>query len=283
MSYSITDILAVIVSYNPDRTLIDNVNALLKQVGKVVIFDNGSADSDAKRVLDELQEKIKVIRFADNCGIPARLSEALELANSEGYSLLLSMDQDTVLNDNCVRQMIGILNRDSSIVSVGPNRKGITSKEGYVITDYLITSGNLLVVDVSRKLDVFWDKLFIDLVDIETSLYIRSKGFKVAIATSAYMQHKVGIYEENRIAFIKYKYLSHSLERFEFIYRNFAVVLRLYFFIFPYFCIKLLFFQTLDFFRLVFEKKGFTKIRAAVKGLKEGIRMNISDRKNMIK
>ena len=98
-----------------------------------------------------------------------RLNEALVWADNNGYRLLLMMDQDTVLLDGCVEKMLFVMNQDERYASVGPNRKHKLT-HGFKETTYLITSGNLVVIQAAKKAGGFMSDLFIDLVDIEFSL-----------------------------------------------------------------------------------------------------------------
>ena len=278
--YSSKDVCAVIVSYNPDETIKKNVEMLRKQTSMVIIYDNFSQRSSIEILKSfDTYDNVKVFFCEQNLGIPQRLSEAMEWAHNNRFPLLLTMDQDTILENDCVNQMISTLNKKGSIVSVGPNRKHLTSENGYVITDYLITSGNLLVVGKLFNIHPFWEELFIDLVDIETSLFIRFCGYDLAIATNAFMNHKVGEYEEKKILWIKHRYLSHSAKRFEFIYRNLIIVLRLYFKLNPRFCLKLSICHFIDFAQILFEKDALKKAVHIIKGIKVGLTKNITERK----
>lgn len=281
--YSVKDILAVIVSFNPDETINKNIEALQSQTSKIIVYDNNSQEKSLN-ILKALQkeENIELIINNENLGIPARLNEALKYARNRNFSLLLTMDQDTVLQPDCVQQMIDVLNKNDHIVSVGPNRKGCVNKDGYVLTDYLITSGNLLVVEKIYDKHPFWEKLFIDLVDIETSLYIRLLGYNLAIATNAFMKHKVGEFEENRLLCYRHVYLSHSAKRFEYKCRNSVIVLRLYWKKYKLFCIKLSFFLLLDCLKIFLEKNWIKKIHCAVNGFLHGLKTSIEERKKEI-
>ena len=280
MQFTNKDVCAVIISYNPDEAIIQNVKSLLPQVGQIHIYDNGSG-ADSREILESLEknEKIIVTFCDDNTGIAGRLTQAV--TESEGYSLILTMDQDTILEKNCVSQMVEVLNKDSRIVSVGPNRKSLRNRKGYVLTDYLITSGNLLVVEKLKPIHAYWELLFIDLVDIEASLFLRSKGYKLAIATKAHMEHKVGEYEESK--FLKHRFLSHSVHRFRYMFRNFILVERLYAKYFPIFCMKLAFFQFIKLLRISLETNRRMKLKAALQGVREGLRMNTNERKQDIR
>ena len=271
-----TDICAIIVSYNCDRKIIDNIGSLLDQVKHVVVYDNGSTDLDSINILRSFEgnEKVEIYLFNTNEGVSIRLNQGLDLAKQRGYKLLLTMDQDTILESNCVEEMLNVLNTNTKIVSVGPNRKrSINNKSLYTIVNYLITSGNLSIIDDALFVGGYYNKLFIDKVDIDFSFALRKNGFMIAVANNAYMIHKVGEYETNTIMGFKVKYLSHSPKRFYYIYRNALLVLRRYFHSLPIDCTKMMLIQIFEFAKMVvFEKDRKEKIICVKKGILDGLK-----------
>ena len=223
--FSRKDVCAVIISYNCESIIIDNVNSLLGQVAEVLIIDNGS-NEHAKKILKMLESKsnCSIIYSHHNEGISKQLNNAIRILSEKGYRLILTMDQDTVLEKNCVYHMINILNQDRNVVSVGPKRRKKKQSKEYYYKDYLITSGNLVKIDILKEIGGFDEKLFIDMVDIDISLAIRQSGYRLAISNKAGMRHKVGEKEIRKWGKIEYTYLSHSPNRFYSIYHNLIYV-----------------------------------------------------------
>lgn len=276
--YKMADVCAVIVSYNCTNVIFENIHSLLKQTAQLLIIDNASCER-SKNILSryENEPNIMVVYCRENAGIAKRLNDALFWAADHGYKLLLTMDQDTVLHDNCVRHMLEVLNADVRNVSVGPNRKtkndAAHPKNSWNIdASYLITSGNLVKVDNALYVGGYMTDLFIDLVDIEFSLALRSAGNLLKIAKNARMDHKVGEYEFNSLMGFNFCYLSHSPKRFYYIYRNHVIIIKKYFLKYPFFCMKMMFFLTLDSFKVIFEKKSKEKIKEAFKGIIDGMK-----------
>lgn len=271
--YDMSDVCASIITYNCESVINKNIISLLEQVNHILIIDNNS-NADSNHLLDQWNnnEKITIIKYPSNEGLALRLNEALEWATEHNYSLLLTMDQDTVLKDNAVIEMLKVLNSTDQICSVGPNRnfKEYDSNRLYTNTNYLITSGNLLKISVANKIKGYDSTLFIDLVDIDFSLHLRSEGYLLAIANNAEMEHKVGELEINKFLFFKYKYLSHSPIRFYYIYRNHVIISKKYFNQFSMFLIKLRMLMILDTFKILFEKNSFEKLKYALKGIVDG-------------
>ena len=80
---------AVVVSYNPSRELLRNIEILAGQVGHIVVVDNTPSTSP-QAVIDELEQRggCTVIRNGKNRGI----ATALNLGVQRAISLGLRMD-----------------------------------------------------------------------------------------------------------------------------------------------------------------------------------------------
>lgn len=278
--YKSIDICAVIVTYNCDENINDNINSLLKQVSEVLIIDNDSQKEGKNRIkLWEEHDRVTLVFHEKNKGIAASLNEALEFAKKNHKKLLLTMDQDTVLNEDCVANMLSELNKHDNVAAVGPNRK-IKIKSTRE-KSYLITSGCLVVVEKAILAGGYSNNLFIDMVDYDFSLALRSNGYRLLMVGNAYMRHKVGEYEENTILGKKIVYLSHSPKRFYDIYRGRIIILKKYFSRFPTFCIKMLLFTVKETITMQFEANANEKNRNMRAGIKSGLSYKVEKRSSI--
>lgn len=272
--YTKEDICAVVISFNADKKLLKNVASLLKQVTYVVIIDNKSTSEQSVKILREIEQSgVNVLYDKENLGIATQLNKGLKLCLEFGCSLMLSMDQDTILFDNCVKEMLKVMNENVNIVSVGPNRKQMNeSGNNYRIVNYLITSGNLTQVKCANECGGYFDDLFIDLIDIDFSLTLRRQGYQLAMVNNAFMSHKVGEYESSKILGHTLNYLTHSAKRFYYIYRNNIIVFRKFFCFCPIYCLKMEVFQIKEFIKfLLIEKNKKKKLSMIRHGIKDGI------------
>ncbi len=271
------DICAAVVTYNPSRQLEENVLSLSAQTGRVIIFDNNSSLDESISILNELSQRTDITIFHEesNMGIPYCLNKALDYCNDNGFPLLLTMDQDSVLDDGCVAKMLDVLNGNDQIKSVGPNYLNKKIAGPFSLEKFLITSGNLVDVKVAAQSGGYYSDLFIDYVDIEFSLKIREAGYLCAIAGEATMLHKIGEYEQKRILFFKRKYLSHSPERFYYAFRNAFITFKLHKKTFFFYCLKMMILQHLELFKILFEKNCWKKLKKSFKGIGHGIRYKV--------
>lgn len=273
--YTSANILAAIVSYNPTTTLIQNVTSLKPQVGKIIILDNAS-EPRSRTIVERIESDgdAQVLYYNENLGIATRLNQALSIAHNYGFSLLLTMDQDTVLFGDCVEQMLRILNENPEVDSIGPNRSQEFETEtpaGYTVANYIITSGNLVKVNKALNCNGYMEDLFIDLVDIDFSLALRASGSVVARANRARMHHKVGETATGKLLFWTYHYQTHSSRRYYYISRNKIIVFNKYRHVFPAYITRS---EVLAFFASLWmafcERHEPEKIREARRGVRDG-------------
>lgn len=235
------DILGVMVTYNPDCSVVKNVKSLIEQVSYVLIIDNGS-DKEMLKYLCNIRKnnKIGIISNKTNMGIAYALNQGLSEAVKRSFKLILTMDQDSNLSQGCVDKMLKALNENSSLISVGPNYncKVRKSKKEYLVVDSLITSGNLTYTNVAMSIGGYSSDLFIDSVDFDFSLSLRRTQGKLAVVSDAMMSHKLGEKLEKKILNIPIRLSIHSPLRHYYMYRNHYFIMRKFGLVFTKFCIK---------------------------------------------
>ena len=241
--YKKEDVCAVIVSYNCDEIIKENIIALKEQVAKILIVDNASSMDSINIINMFCNDKCVVIIYnKQNEGIGRGLNQGLAYAHDHGYKLILTMDQDTLLDKEAVQRMLDVINTEKTIFSVGPvyqiRKKNLLRKRLYSKTAYLITSGNLTYVDKALEAGGYNEALFLDSVDFDFSLSLRSNGDCLAIVHQSFMKHKIGKKETAKFLLFKFEILSHSPERHYYIYRNHVYLLKKYFFKYPVICCK---------------------------------------------
>lgn len=235
-----TDVFAVVVTYNPQNDLYENIESLVNQVNEIVIIDNNSR-FESLLLIKQISKKynINVIYNHNNMGIAYALNQGLELAKTKNYKLFLTMDQDSCLDRSCIEKMLNVLNINNTIVSVGPNYNNkINEAAHYKIVEYLITSGNLTYTDKAVGICGYTNKLFIDSVDFDFSLKLRQKGGILALVYNAKMDHKIGEILYKRIFGLNLNFTIHSPLRHYYMYRNHYYIIKKYYNRFSLFCLK---------------------------------------------
>lgn len=236
-----SDILAVIVSFNGFDKIKDTVEAVIGEVGHVLVVDNGSVEG-MQCLLDELEkdEDLSVTRLPENKGIAHALNVGIDFAVSRGFAWVMTMDQDSIVAKGMVERYLERINRDSTLVCLTPNIVLCGASLAFLPDSYVkyaITSGNLVKVSLFEELGTFREELFIDCVDFDFSLRVRSAGHRIYRVGNAVMHHQLG--EECILpGFLAQFYTLHSPLRRYYMYRNAMYIIQNYVLTFPFFVIK---------------------------------------------
>lgn len=229
-------VAAIIVSYNPDKNLLDSVNLLISQVEKIIIVDNGSIEEkrkDISSIKDIDNERIEVIFNEENLGIATALNIGVREALKQGFNWILTMDQDSKASKDMVEKMFEVYNNidekeRKSILSIFPNfvderiqsieENSVMNTYEYVDAD--ITSGNLVKAEVFDKVGFFDDSLFIDLVDTDFCMRLNEKNIKMIKVRDAILYHSLGESQSVKSILGKFNTSNHSALRRYYMTRN---------------------------------------------------------------
>lgn len=270
------DLCVVIVFYNGDMEVCKNVNLLSHFCKCIVVIDNGSDRN--KDVIQEIEciENVKIIQNSNNEGIAYALNQGLDFAIKNEKEIMLTLDQDSKIEDQAIKKLISHLNKDRKVVSVGATYGNQTRTSNRLVTN-LITSGNMVYTDVAQSVGGYNASLFIDCVDIDFSFNLLEHGYKLLRCGDANMEHEIGKIKTSRILSVSYN--DHSPERYYYKYRNNIYIYRRYFWKFPLLCLKLFVCLIKDTFQLIFfENNKKRKIQMALKGIRDykKVRINAS-------
>lgn len=239
-SMTSADVLAVVVSFNGSQKAIVTIRALVEQVGHVHVVDNGSAP-ESLRLLDDLSadSRISITRLADNKGVGYALNVGVDVARARGYTWLLTMDQDSIIDPLMIAAYSRAVARNPQLVCLAPsmNINGAQADLPNGRVEYAITSGNLVRVDVFEKVGPYNEEMFIDCVDFDFSLRVRQAGFEIWRIGAAILSHELGEVHPPPPFFAKWHTFHSPLRRY-YIYRNYLYMARKYFRPFPRFVVK---------------------------------------------
>ena len=220
-------ILAIVVTYYPDRDLLErNVSAFVDHVDKVLIWENTpERDKGAYRFLDH--EKVEYCGDGIN-SISHALNSGWKYAKAHAYDYLLTMDQDSLLRNFDAFLQKTVFDHQAPDGIWVPLVNGVKNEETFQLRDMAITSGALIPVTIIDKVGG-WNELFsVDSVDTEFFSHVRSLRIGIySVDDYLLMQH----YGNPQIV----RFLGHSVElrndapeRLYFIYRNYVMAMRMY-------------------------------------------------------
>ena len=121
-------ISVVIASYNRKHITIESVNSVLsqdypKEKFELILVDNNSHDGTSEAIEkyfpEDIQAKrLKLMSLKYNSGSSGSYIECLKVANPK-WSYLLKMDEDVVLDSNCLKNLVRVAVEDTNITIVG--------------------------------------------------------------------------------------------------------------------------------------------------------------------
>ena len=274
-------VCAVYVTYHPDATFPERMARIAPQVGHIVIVDNHSGEEDIHmlRALCKA-EKAELIENKENLGIATALNQGIERVIELGYEWVITVDQDTIPELNLIQSLSKIYSSHPDrerIRMVGSNyRSPVTGQvavncspatSNFLETSIVITSCCLILLKAFKEIGPFRDDFFIDQVDHEYCLRLRSHGYKVIMSCKPLMIHSVG--EQTIHKFIRKQICTnHSPLRRYYITRNRLILYKTYICEDPNWVLRSLLTAIRELIMIIlFEDYKFEKLRATVLGI----------------
>lgn len=219
-------IVAGIVTYNPDLDrLRENIDSIISQVEKVIVFDNGSKNQT--KIKDVYQDKVILIISPENVGIAAALNHLMQRSRELGATWMLSLDQDSVCPLDFVDNMNNYLEREGDFGIVAPiiidRNVGVVGhypEKEYKSVRTCITSGAFTKIAVWHKIGGYDESMFIDSVDFEFCYRVRKAGYKVIQVRDVQLLHEIGNSKRIKLLFWTVDIKNHSAFRKYYIARN---------------------------------------------------------------
>lgn len=285
--FSRDNVCAVVVTYYPDSDFPGRLKKISEQVKHVIVVDNGthgSADATIGRVLRG-GKKIELIKNNDNLGIAAALNQGVRKALGYAYPWIVTFDQDSVPSLNMVDTMLKcweMYPNRSELMILGPevrirnfsSQPGILSNnDAWNEVTHVITSGSLIASRAFESAGYFRDSLFIDYVDIEYCLRLRSRGYKIIQVKDALLHHRLGHIEKRKILWKNLHPSHHDAQRRYFQFRNAVLLHKIFRKTLPEWCKfnRIVLLKTF-FVILLYEKPKIKKIRYILKGIFHGLK-----------
>jgi rhamnosyltransferase len=285
------NVVAVIVTLQPESDVIQHVESLIGQVARIVVIDNGSGPG-AGPILDSISElpSVDLIRNPVNAGIARALNQGAQAAMDVGADWLLTLDQDVAPSPEIVRiaghtfqaylqphriAVIGSTSTADLARSTSPSSRG----RPWIEASTAITAGSFVSLATFRAIGGFCDDLFVDYVDIEFCLRARARGYRVLASRAPAMTHRIGQPTLRWIGRRAVHPTNHSAVRRYYITRNRFLVWRRYCRTDSRFVARDILASQKELLKvLLFEEDRKSKVRAMLAGLRDGLRAVAGER-----
>lgn len=224
----------VVVLYHPKVSIIENIQSYIDFIDKLYVVDN--SDSIDSVVVDEIKKINKCVYMDNNGnqGIAHALNVGVGQACNDGSDWVLTMDQDSFFEKDGLTNMLKWidLNDTERVGIVSPIHKTVGKKykksDAVVEVSTVMTSGNLLNVDAYKIAGSFREDFFIDCVDHEYCLRLKTSNYKTLLNCNSVLEHDLGESEIVRFMGMNLVYTNHNRTRRYYRTRNRLKVIKMY-------------------------------------------------------
>ncbi len=232
----------VVVLYNPEINILNNIKSYINKIEKLYIVDN--SENINEKLIDrikQISDKCIYINNNGNKGIAHALNVGANKAIINDANWLLTMDQDSSFEDDNFDSLLEFAYNIDSYKSIGiisplHSTHLNDSKEEVDVEEVLtvMTSGNLVNLDILKKIGFFKEYYFIDSVDTEYCLRLNINGYKILRYNKSILEHNLGELTIHKTIFNKeLRLYNHNKIRKYYITRNKLLIVKEYFRYFP--------------------------------------------------
>ncbi len=217
---------AVVVTYYPDiNEAINNILLYLPWVDHLIIWENTPKDDlDAYKItLSQYEHKISYMGSGNTEGISFALNRAIEWACANGFTHILTMDQDSSWeNFELYRRFVeNALELNTIFVPIVNGRK---SSIPYIF----ITSGMVVPLDVYHKIGTYCEDFKVDMIDYEFCIRCLNGGIGCKEVTEVNLIQRFGSPLQRRVFGRTYTCPNYNKSRLFEIVRNSIILIKSY-------------------------------------------------------
>jgi rhamnosyltransferase len=229
-----SDVSAVVSTYRPDAGFPDRVKRIQGQVGLTVIVDDGGLGGRAALLQSWFGATPDLILHHNpaNVGLAASLNVGVSIARQAGYQWILTLDDDSVLDDGSVARLVRNVTDATDAQPIGiaalswrspgevmppaPRRHPAQWERKRAV----ITSGSLFSLRTFDAVGPFREDYVIDGLDYEYCLRARGLGLNVIRFSEIGFTQNLGSPTTHRLGPITIRTFNYSAPRYYYRYRN---------------------------------------------------------------
>lgn len=211
---------AILVSFNPEATILLALVAQISKQCSFILIDNASGNTSEFLPTVEAQEHcVAAVSLPENIGLAGAMNIGLTQAQEQGAQFAILFDQDSAVPDDFVAGLLAAHKEAQSLSSkkvaaIGPRITNPATKRRTPFkifsamfhrtdrayprskllfeADFLISSGCLIVLDTLADIGVMKESYFIDNIDLEWCFRAKHKGFELAGCDHTHLFHSIG-------------------------------------------------------------------------------------------
>ncbi|MBP9885969.1 MAG: glycosyltransferase [Leptospiraceae bacterium] len=209
-------VAGIIISYQPSiDDLYLSIKNLTKEVDIIILVENGSDKYTQNKIKDIVKDnKIDLLIQDTNQGLGFAQNIGIQHGLKKKAKYFLFLDDDSILTKGSTKQLIlelesnpnlglaacNIIHKDSNKIQkywiktkFFYKRISFSEKEEkFQNVNTVISSGSMIPRKVIEQCGLFREDYFIDYIDIEYNLRIRSNGYTITVIRNAELLHKLG-------------------------------------------------------------------------------------------
>jgi rhamnosyltransferase len=261
----------------------------------MVIVDDGACDENVSLLVKWFRGSDKAIVHHQriNSGVAASLNTGIAIAKERGFQWILTLDDDSLLESYTVERLIQALKtiktkKPIGIIGMSWTDRGTACKgdpsggarAGYAEKRGIITSGSLFAMTTFEQAGPFREDFFIDMVDYDFCLRVRTRGFLVIKLAEIGFDHSLGSGTVRHLFGMNVMTRHHDPTRLYYRVRNASVLMIESFKKDPLFAMVLAFGNIKIICKiLLFEQNKSKKFLEVTRGIRDGFMGQLGPRK----
>lgn len=219
-------ICCMVTLYNPNVNQLRSILEYSRIFEKVYVYDNSS--TSVKETYKEFfSDNVEYLFNGDNDGLSVAFNACCKLAILDGFHFICLMDQDSCFSGDDIGLILDYIydNPYDNTAIIGPAIKYSHSKGLDTSSDWLISSGSFINLNLFLQTPGFDENLFIDRIDYDYCICVKNLRYDIKVIAESVLEQELG---EKRDAFFL-SYFEHSPIRTYYMFRN-----RIYFYLIKY-------------------------------------------------
>lgn len=208
------------VLYNPDSSVISNIETYSSLFDVCVVVDNSDSINEFSKYFED-NPSFVYISMHGNQGIAAAINAGVEYLNSKGMDFVLTMDQDSQFPTKEFEKIYSLIEKykdEYSLIGLDVNK--VSYDQEIKDVPYWITSGNFVNIRDFYMVGQMNESLFIDYVDFDLGYRFKQVNLKIGYLTGYCILHTIGNPIEIQFLGKTFYALNHSPIRYYYRYRN---------------------------------------------------------------
>lgn len=232
-------ILVIYATYESNYTeIINNLKRYLQWVDKLIVWDNTPDVSHIEVLMKQFDGllsseeflKIHFMGSGKNEGLSYAYNRAIEYASRNGYTHLMTMDQDSQWeNFDKYREFAENFFHEGQLAIIGPIINGDEQIDTLKEVPNLINSGAIIPIGVFDRMGGYCERFLVDAVDVELCYRAQRYGIPVLkVKDNGHLIQKYGNMSFFRFNGRQWHCTNYNTFRLKGILRNHTLLLRIY-------------------------------------------------------